>query len=240
MSFWNHLDELRSRFVVCLYIFFAGFFACYLLSDKLLDFLRRPLFKYLPEQGRHLYYTGLFENFFVHLRVAGYGSLVLLSPAYFLVLWRFVAPALYERERRHVLPFVVAASLFFLVGTSFAYFVLFPAGIRYFLAYGTPAEVAWLTLESYVSLVLKILFGFGVCFQLPVVLVLLAKVGVVTHSMLAAHRKNALVVVAVISALVAPPDAISMLLLMVPLYLLFEGALAVVGLMQKQKDPTES
>lgn len=232
MTFWDHIDELRSRVVTCLYVFFAGFILFYFLSDRILDLLRRPLFAQLPVERQHLYYTGLFENFFVHLRIAGYASLLFFSPIYFMILWGFVAPGLHEYERKKVLPFVVAGSLFFLLGSAFAYFVLFPAGVKYFLTYGTSAEVAWLTLENYVSLVLKILFGFGLAFELPVVIVLLAKIGVLTAESLAAHRRSAIVVITVIAALIAPPDAISMLLLMVPLYLLFEGSLIVVRLIQ--------
>lgn len=228
MSFWDHLDELRTKAVTCLYVFFAGFVAFYFVSDKLLLWIRKPLFDYLPPDKQHLYYTGLFENFFVHLKVAGYASLVLLSPIYFFILWKFISPALYEKEKKAVLPFAFAASFFFIFGASFAYFFLFPSGVKYFLSFGTQAEVAWLTLENYVNLVLKILFGFGLCFQIPVIIVLLAKIGIVTASQLEKQRRVAIMVVAFISALVAPPDAISMLLLMVPLYLLYEGSILVV------------
>lgn len=241
MSFWDHAEELRKKLMLCLYVFLAGFTAFYFLSDHLLDFLRKPLFDHLPPEKRHLYYTGLFENFFVHLRVAGYAALVALSPVYFWILWKFVSPGLYKHERKSAMPFAVAASFFFLLGSGFAYFVLFPAGVKFFLSYGSPAEVAWLTLEHYISLVLKILFGFGLCFQLPVLIVLLVKVGVLSTKTLAEHRKTALVAVAVVSAFIAPPDAISMLLLMVPLYLLFEGSLWVSRFLEgKKRKPDKS
>lgn len=235
MTFWDHLDELRSRIVKCLYIFFIGFIAFYFLSDYILEWLRRPLFKHLPPEQQKLYYTGLFENFLVHLRVAGYSALLFFSPIYFFILWGFIAPGLHENERKKVLPFVTAASLFFIIGAAFAYFVLFPAGVKYFLNYGSPAEVAWLTLESYVSLVLRVLIGFGAAFQVPVVIVLLAQVGVLTAEQLVEHRRTAIMIIAAISAVVAPPDAISMILLMVPLYLLYEGAVVVVKMIQKKR-----
>lgn len=235
MAFWDHVDELRSRVVKCVWVFFVGFLACYFVSDRFLGLLRKPLFAYLPPERQHLYYTGLFENFFVHLRVAGYASLVFLSPIYFYILWGFIAPGLHPHERRRVLPYTFAASMFFLLGSAFAYFVLFPAGVKYFLSYGTPAEVAWLTLESYVSLVLKILVGFGAAFELPVVIVLLAQIGFITPEKLAAHRRSAILAITVLAALVAPPDAISMLLLMAPLYLLFEGSVVVVRVICKKE-----
>lgn len=234
MSFWNHLEELRRCILYCFYVFFSGFVVCYFLSDYFLDFLRNPLFIHLPENRRHLYYTGLFENFFVHLQIAGYASLILLSPIYFLILWRFIAPGLYTHERKVVMPFVGASSMFFLMGSAFAYFVLFPIGVKYFLNYGTSAEVAWLTLDRYVSLVLKILFGFGLCFQLPVFIVLLVKLEILSAERLAQQRRVAIIIITALSALVAPPDAVSMLLLMAPLYLLFEGAVFAARLINKK------
>lgn len=241
MTFWDHLDELRSRIVKCLWLFFGGFIAAYFASDFFLGLLRRPLFAQLPPERQHLYYTGLFENFFVHLRIAGYASLVFLSPVYFIILWGFISPGLHPHERKKVIPFTIAASVFFLVGAAFAYFVLFPAGVKYFLTYGTQAEVAWLTLENYVSMVLKILVGFGLAFELPVVIVLLAKIGIITPEMLQAHRKTAIILITVVAAMIAPPDAISMLLLMGPLYLLFEGSIIVVrAIHEKRADPNKS
>ncbi|MBI3544685.1 MAG: twin-arginine translocase subunit TatC, partial [Deltaproteobacteria bacterium] len=131
--------RLRSRVVQCLWVFFGGFVACYFASDRFLAFLRKPLFDHLPLERQHLYYTGLFENFFVHLRIAGYASLILLSPVYFMLLWGFIAPGLHPHERKQVLPFAIGGSVFFLLGSGFAYFVLFPAGVKYFLTYGTQA-----------------------------------------------------------------------------------------------------
>jgi sec-independent protein translocase protein TatC len=228
MSFWEHLDELRATLIQCLYIFFASFLGLYFVSDKILDFLRAPLFRHLPTERRHLYYTGLFENFLVHLKVSAYAALILMSPIYFMILWRFISPGLKSEEKKNILPFVFASSLFFLMGSGFAYYVLFPIGVKYFLQYGTDAEVAWLTLDNYVSVVMRILIGFGLCFQFPVVIVMLAKLGLISYESLAQKRRVAIIVVTVISALVAPPDAISMLMLMAPLYLLFELALVFV------------
>lgn len=238
MGFWEHLDELRERLVKCLWVFFLGFLGLYFVSDHILDFLRKPLFDQLPLDQRHLYYTGLFENFLVHLKVSAYASLFLFSPIYFRILWGFVAPGLKESEKKSIQPFLFAASTFFLMGGVFAYKVLFPAGVKYFLSYGTNAEVALLTLDSYISVILKILLGFGLCFELPVVIALLAKLNILNAEQLASQRRIAIVVIAVIAAVVAPPDAISMLMLMAPLYLLFEGAILYVRWSQKSVIPT--
>lgn len=240
MSFWDHFDELRAKLISCLYVFFGGFLGLYFLSPKILFWLKKPLFDHLPADKQYLYYTGLFENFFVHLKVAGYASLLFLSPVYFLLIWSFVRPALKTKEKKAVLPFVIAASFFFLIGAGFAYFVLFPAGVKYFLSYGSPSEVALLTLDSYVTLLLRILLGFGFCFQLPVALVLFVNLGVITVAQMRAQRRTAIMVVAVLSAFIAPPDAMSMVMLMAPLYILYEGSIFVASILNAKKYPKES
>lgn len=233
ITFWDHFSELRSRLVQCLVLFLFGFLAAYCISDRILFWLRKPLFSQLAPERQHLYYTSLFENFLVHLKLSGYASLILLSPVYFLIIWRFVAPGLHEREKKNVTPFAWATAFFFIVGVCFAYYILLPLGVRYFLSYGTTAEVAWLTLDSYVSLVIRILIGFGLCFEMPVLIILLAKLGIVSAENLSRHRKTAIISIALLAAFVAPPDAMSMLLLMAPLYLLFEIAVGVVKRIEK-------
>src|SRR5437763_16323045 len=121
MGFWDHLEELRTRMIRCLWVFFAGFIGCYFVADEFLQVLRKPLFDALPPDQRKLYFTNLFENFMTHLKIAGYGSLFFLSPFYFVQLWRFIEPGLYQRERKLVVPFVSAATIFFLGGACFAY-----------------------------------------------------------------------------------------------------------------------
>jgi sec-independent protein translocase protein TatC len=240
MGFWEHLDELRSRAVLCLWIFFGGFLAFYFLSDHILDLLRKPLFDALPADHRKLYYTGLFENFLVHLKVSAYASLAVLSPAYFKILWSFIGPGLKPHERRSVQPFIWAAATFFLLGSAFAYFVLLPVGVRYFLSYGTSAEAPMLTLEAYVDMMMKLLAGFGLCFEIPVIMILLGKLGFLTADQLGSQRKTAIIAIAVLAALVAPPDALSMLILMVPLYLFFESSIWVVRRMELRRAASKS
>src|SRR5689334_13201835 len=113
MSFYEHFDELRSRLMKCLFVFFIGFVACYFVAEPILGFLRKPLFDVMPADQRKLYFTGLFENFLTHLKIAGYASLFVFSPYYFYQLWAFIAPGLYPRERKMVVPFILAASFFF-------------------------------------------------------------------------------------------------------------------------------
>lgn len=235
MSFYDHLDELRVRLMRCLMAFFVGFIGCYFIADSILGILRKPLFEVLPEDQQKLYFTSLFENFMTHLKIAGYASLFVLSPFYFYQIWAFIAPGLYPKERKLVFPFVTAATVFFIGGASFAYFVLFPVGFKYFVTYGGPSDVPLLTIDSYYGTCLKLLLLFGLAFELPVLLCLLGFLGVVDAPMLMRHRRNAILGISVAAALFAPPDAVSMLILGVPLVLLYEGAIWVIKVFGPKK-----
>lgn len=229
MSFYDHFDELRVRLMRCLIVFFLGFIVCYFFADPILGILRRPLFEAMPVDQRKLYFTSLFENFMTHLKIAGYASLFALSPYYFYQVWGFIAPGLYPREKKVAIPFVAAATLFFIGGASFAYFVLFPVGFKYFVTYGGPSDVPILTIDSYYGTCLKLLLLFGLAFELPVFVCLLGFLGLVDAPFLRQQRRTAILIITFISALFAPPDAVSMLLLGIPLIFLYEAAIWVVN-----------
>ncbi|MGK5084471.1 twin-arginine translocase subunit TatC [Bdellovibrionota bacterium FG-1] len=228
MSFYSHLEELRVRLIRSLWVFMGGFVALYFVSEPMLAVLRRPLFNALPPEQRKLYFTSLFENFLTHLKISGYASLFFLSPYFFFQIWGFIAPGLYPKERRLVFPFVGAATFFFAAGAGFAYFVLMPVGFDYFVHYGSPSDVPMLTIDSYYGTVLKLLLLFGMSFELPVLVCLLGFLGVVDAPMLRKQRRMAIILITVVSALFAPPDAVSMLLLGGPLVLLYECSIWVV------------
>ncbi len=235
MSFYDHLEELRSRLMKCLAVFFVGFVVFYFFADPILEVLRKPLFNAMPPENRKLYFTSLFENFMTHLKVGGYAALFFLSPYYFYQLWAFIAPGLYPKERKLVLPFVIATTVFFLGGASFAYFILFPVGFKYFVTYGAPTDIPLLTIDSYYSTCLKLLLLFGLAFELPVVICSLGFLGVIDATFLREHRRTAILGITVLAALFAPPDAMSMLILGAPLILMYEGAIWVVHMIGSKR-----
>jgi sec-independent protein translocase protein TatC len=238
MSFYEHFDELRVRFMRCLWVFLLGFLVCYFFADPLLGILRKPLFAVMAPDQRKLYFTSLFENFMTHLKIAGYASLFFFSPYYFYELWKFIAPGLYPKERKLVIPFVSAATFFFIAGASFAYFLLFPVGFKYFITYGSPSDVPLLTIDSYYTTCLKLLLLFGVAFELPVLICLLGYLGLIDAKFLRAQRRTAIIMISIVAALFAPPDAVSMLILAGPLILMYEGSIFVVQWLGVRKAPT--
>jgi sec-independent protein translocase protein TatC len=235
--FWDHLDELRKRLMICLYGLLVTSVAGYMVRIPILEFLKAPLFSALPPDKRNLYFTGLFESFFNHLQISILAGVFIGSPFFLYQIWAFVSPGLHKHEKKLVMPFIIAGTIFFFLGAAFAYYVVLPVGFKFFIEFGAPMDVPMITVKEYFSVLFRLLLLFGASFELPVVLVLLAKIGLVNHAMLVAHRRTAIIAITVLSALFAPPDVMSMLMMMAPLYVFFEGALQVIKLMEKKKAP---
>jgi len=229
MALFDHINELRVRAMRMLYVFVAGFVGSYLVSNPVMEWLRAPLFKALPEDKRFLYFTNLFENFMTHLKISGYLAIFALSPYFFYEIWGFISPGLKGRERKLIIPFIGAATFFFVGGALFAYYVLFPVGFKYFISYGVATDLPMLTIDAYYSTCLKLMLLFGLGFELPVFVSLLGALGIVDAKTLREHRRNAIIGITLVSAMFAPPDAVSMLILMGPLIILFELSILVVA-----------
>jgi sec-independent protein translocase protein TatC len=225
----EHLIELRRRLLWCLATLVVAFFLCFAFARDIFAVLVQPLLH--AGQGK-LIYTDIFEAFFVQVKVALFAALMLSFPVLATQIWRFVAPGLYAKEKKAFLPFLVATPLFFAAGACFAYFVAMPWALHFLLSFqgniGGVNQEALPGVGNYLTFVTRFLFGFGAAFLLPLLLMILERAGLITIQQLARSRRYAIVAAAAIAAVLTPPDVVSMLLLLVPLYGLYEFAILAI------------
>ena len=231
----EHLVELRQRLIYALIGFFAAFALCYAYSEEIFQFLVQPLATLLQEKGhRRLIYTGLTEAFLTYIKVAAFSAAFLSFPVVASQLWMFIAPGLYRTERKVFVPLLLATPLLFLIGAAFAYYVIFPAAYAFFLSFETPGSTGQLPIQleakvnEYLSFVMRLIFAFGISFELPVLLTLLANVGIVTSQGLITKWRFAVVGIFIVAALITPPDMLSMIGLAIPLIVLYGLSILMV------------
>ncbi|QDL92871.1 twin-arginine translocase subunit TatC [Paroceanicella profunda] len=240
----EHLIELRSRLInaligLAITVIFCAFFA-----REIFDFLTHPLRDELLARGQepHLIYTQLYEKFFVHLKIALFGGVFLAFPVIAWQIWRFVAPGLYKNERGAFLPFLVATPVLFLAGASLVYFFIMPMAISFFLDFQSSGDAEGTQIEflgkvnEYLSLVMTFILAFGICFQLPVLLTLMGRVGLTSSAGLKRMRKYAIVGIAAAAAVLTPPDPISQLGLAIPIYFLYEVSIWLVAGIERKEE----
>jgi sec-independent protein translocase protein TatC len=225
----EHLIELRKRLLLSLAVLVALFFSCLYFAKTIFAFLVQPLLA--AGQGK-IIYTDIFEAFFVEVKVALFAALMVGFPVFAIQIWKFVAPGLYAKEKKALLPFLLFTPVFFLGGAAFAYYVAMPWALHFLLSFegevGGVQQEALPGVGNYLSFCTRFLFGFGVAFLLPILLMILERAGLVTRDQLVKSRRYAIVASAAVSAVLTPPDAVSMLLLMVPLYALYEFAILAI------------
>jgi sec-independent protein translocase protein TatC len=231
MPLLSHLVELRRRLIWSAVAFFIAFGICYHFSTAIYSFLAQPLANILMSrtgQDRRLIYTALYEAFFTYIKVAFFGAAFISFPVIASQIYLFVAPGLYRSEKRAFLPFLIATPVLFLLGAALAYYFIFPVAWRFFLSFETPNGAGGLPIElqakvgEYLDLVMKLIFAFGIAFQLPVLLTLLAKVGIVSSRGLKKMRRYAYVGCFIVAAVLTPPDVITQSGLALPLIALYE------------------
>ena len=221
MSFLDHLDELRSRLIVSAAAIGLGFVVALAFIRYVFDFVMRPLQQALPPGGR-LIYTEPAEAFLLYLKIAALVGAVLAAPVVLWQLWLFVAPGLYANEKRYVLPFVLFSTVFFVLGAAFSHYVLFPLAWRFFAGFSSDYVEFLPRIEPVFSLYAKLMLGMGLVFQMPTLVLFLARIGVVTAGMLLRHFKYAVLAIFVIAAVVTPsPDALSQVLVAAPMLVLY-------------------
>ena len=230
MTLMEHLEELRKRIIRILLAIVIAFFVCWGFAGEIFAFLARPIYSELPE-GTRLTFLGVTDPFVVYVKVAALAAVFVAYPYVMYQIWKFVSPGLYRRERRWSLPFILAGTLFFLGGGAFAYTVVFPFAVDFFLGLGAQFD-PMITVERYLSFLMTVILGMGIMFELPILIFLLAQMGVVTPRFLMKHFRWAVLLIFIVAAIITPtPDVINLCLFAVPtilLYLLGVGAAALV------------
>lgn len=239
MSLTEHLIALRKSLSHSLIALGIGFAVCYWFKDFIFSIVTRPLTQALPKNS-YLIYTGLTEAFFTYMKVAFFASLIITSPYIIYQIWKFIAPGLLPKEKKYVVPFVLSSSFLFVSGVLFGYFVALPPAFEFFVSFNNQYLQAMLSFKDYLSLFVTFL-GFGISFELPVFIFFLTKLGIVNAAMLSKQRKYAILIIFIVAALLTPsPDALSQVLMAIPLMFLYEVSIFVSRFAQKEKVKPEN
>jgi sec-independent protein translocase protein TatC len=235
----SHLGELRKRLILSFIGMAVGFIACYAVKETIFDILAAPLLHIM--QGMKIegtmIFTSVAEAFFTYMKVAFIAGIILTSPFLLYQVWAFVAPGLYQHEKRYAVPFLLGGSAFFALGVLFAYYVAIPMGFKFLLGYATDFIKPMPSMKEYLSFSIKFLLAFGLVFEFPVVLVLLARIGVINAGMLSRQRKYAILLIFIFAAVVTPPDLISQVLMAIPLMILYELSIVLSRIFGKKEKP---
>lgn len=233
----DHLTELRDRLVRSAWAIALATILCWAFSEYIFNFVRAPIVPYLDAGG--LIFTNPMDKFIAHMKVAVLGGIVIACPIWIYQAWMFVAPGLYTHERKYSMMFIGAGSGLFVTGVAFVYFLVLPMAFKFLLTFGGTTDKPMITINEYMSFFMTTTLVFGAAFELPLVIVLLGAIGIVDQKFLREKRRFAVVGLAVISAIITPPDVLSMLMLLVPLWGLYELSILLVGIGPNKK-PAES
>jgi sec-independent protein translocase protein TatC len=238
--FMAHLEELRKRLVICAIAIGIGFVISYIFSKQLFSFLILPLTKVLPAESR-LIFTSLPEMFIAYIKVALIAGIILAIPIIFYELWMFLVPALYQREKRYFIPFVLFSSILFVAGSLFGYFIVFPYGFKFFISFATEDIQALPSVKQYFSFAIRLLLAFGLVFEMPVVVFFMTKIGLITPDSMKKYRKFAILCSFILSAILTPPDVATQIMMALPIIILYEVSIIISqGVYRKREGDSDT
>lgn len=221
-SLVDHLRDLRNAVLFSMLYISIGMIVAWIYKEELFDIIRKPISPYLTGSGGGLVYTNIMESFMAYVKVSLIGGVILSCPFWMYQIWKFVSPALYKNEKKYALAFVFFGTVLFLTGVSFSYFLVYPFMFDFLFSFGNGKDQAMITISEYLGFFIKTTVLFGVAFEMPLVIMLLGVLGFVSSSFLKENRRYAVLIIAIVSAVLTPPDPLSMMMMLIPLYTLFE------------------
>ncbi|WP_374029455.1 twin-arginine translocase subunit TatC [Bdellovibrio bacteriovorus] len=233
-SLYEHLAELRKRLINCVFILIIATGICYGFSEKIFNFVRAPISPYLPGGG--LIYTGPLDKFIAHLKLAFVCGILLSCPFWLYQVWKFIAPGLYAKERKYTMGFIISGTGLFLLGAAFSYWVALPMAFEFLMTFGGDVDKPMISIDQYMGFFTQMCLMFGVAFELPLIIVLLGMFGIVSQEFLRKNRRYAVMTIAVIAAIITPPDLLSMVMMLAPMWILFEAAVIIVGIFENKRE----
>jgi len=231
-AFMEHLVELRERLIKAAYCILGFTILAWNFSEQIFNILRRPIMPYLPQGG--LVFTAPMDKFMAHIKISLMAGVLLSSPLWLWQIWKFVAPGLYSKEKKYAAGFIFSGSLLFTTGAAFAYFIVFPMAFKFLMTFGGDVDKPLITIDHYLSFVATTSVAFGVAFELPLILVILGMMGVISQAFLKEKRRYAILILAIVSAVLTPPDLLSMLMMFVPMLVLYELSVFLVGIFERK------
>ena len=238
LPFTSHLKELRDRLLVCVIALAVAFLFTYYFKERIFHILMQPFITVMPAKSAFIF-TGITEAFVTYFKISIVMALFVGAPVILYEFWMFVAPGLYEREKKFVYPFIIFGSICFLAGALFCYFLVMPVTYKFFVSYAADFIIPMPDLKSYMNLTLKLLLVFGLIFELPLVAFYLTRAGIINSRMLSSKRRYAVLGIFILSAIITPPDLASQLLMVIPLWGLYELSILITRVFKKKEAHVE-